>query len=203
MLYISHREKTTKVLGPGLRYVFWVQGCKKRCVGCINPAGRPLNKNGYFISAEELFQEISSTPKLTGITISGGEPFLQADEIVKLIRLIKAQTNLDIMMYSGYTLDELRSWQNSAVEEILSNIDLLIDGEYIEKYNNNTLYRGSDNQIIHYMSNKYLPFKDKIEAAHNRSVEFICRDNDELFLVGLPAKNFQKEFINKILEVKK
>ena len=203
MLYISHREKTTKVLGPGLRYVFWVQGCKKCCAGCINPAGRPLDKNGYFISVEELFQEISSTPKLTGITISGGEPFLQADEIVKLIRLIKAQTNLDIMMYSGYTLDELRSWQNSAVEEILSNIDLLIDGEYIEKYNNNTLYRGSDNQIIHYMSNKYLPFKNKIEAAHNRSVEFICRDNDELFLVGLPAKNFQKEFINKILEVKK
>lgn len=202
MLYISHREKNTKVLGPGLRYAIWLQGCKKHCAGCINPAGRPLDKNGYFVSVEDLFEEIKTKPNLTGITVSGGEPFLQAEELSKLILKIKSETNLDIMIYSGYTLEELRNFNSVAVEKILSNVDLLIDGEYIEEKNNNTIYRGSDNQVIHFLSDKYLPFKEKIENTCNRSVEFVCRDNDELFIVGLPAKGFSKSFFKKILEDK-
>ena len=200
MIYLSHREKTTKVLGPGLRYVIWTQGCKKNCLNCINPAGRPLDQNGYFIAINELFREIKLTPNLTGITISGGEPFLQAEKLVKLIQCIKAETLLDIMIYTGYTLDELKNWNNPAVDEILNNIDLLIDGEYIESQNTNKIYRGSDNQKIHFLSQKYLPFKTKMENTCNRSVEFICRGDDELFLVGIPAKDFQKNFINNILK---
>lgn len=200
MLYISHREKSTKVLGPGRRYAVWVQGCKKNCPNCINPAGRPLDRNGYNISVENLFQEIGSTPNLTGVTFSGGEPFLQADEIAKLIRRIKSETNLDIMIYSGYTLAELKSWNQISVNEILANVDLLIDGEYIEALNTNKIYRGSDNQVIHFMSDKYLPFKARLEGMNNRSVEFICRGDNELFIVGLPIKGFQSEFINRIWE---
>lgn len=203
MLYINHREKSTKVLGPGLRYVIWVQGCKKDCIGCINPAGRPLDRNGYYISIETLFSEICATPNLTGITISGGEPFLQSEELSKLIYLIKTESQLDIMVYTGYTLAELRRRNNAAVNAILSNIDILVDGEYIEEKNNNTLYRGSDNQVIHFMSKKYLPFKDKIESAHNRNIEFICRNDGELFIIGIPVKGFQKHFINNIWEAKK
>ena len=202
MLYISHRERSTRVLGPGLRYVIWVQGCLKRCPNCINPAGRPLDRNGYHIDTEILFQEIGSTPHLTGITISGGEPFLQADDLVGLIRRIKTETTLDVMIYSGYTLDELRARNSPAVDEILAGTDLLVDGEYVEEKNFNRLYRGSDNQTIHFLSKKYLPFKDRIEAAHNRDVEFICR-GEELFVVGIPIKGFQKQFINKIWEAQK
>lgn len=202
MLYISHRELATRVLGPGLRYVIWVQGCLKRCPNCINPAGRPLDRNGYYIDTEILFQEMSSAPQLTGLTISGGEPFLQADDLVVLIRRIKTETTLDVMMYSGYTLGELRARQSPSVDEILDNIDLLVDGEYVEERNFNQMYRGSDNQRIHFLSKKYLPFKDRIEAAHNRDVEFICR-GEEMFVIGLPIKGFQKQFINKIWEVQK
>ena len=202
MLYISHRERATRVLGPGLRYVIWTQGCKKQCAGCINPAGRPLDRNGYFISADELFEEIGSTPDLTGITISGGEPFLQSAELVVLIRRIKRETELDVMMYSGYTLEELRHWKNAAVDEILSSIDLLIDGEYVEELNTNRIYRGSDNQTIRFLSTKYLPFKERLETMHNRSVEFIAR-GDDLFIVGIPIKGFRKQFIDNIWEVEK
>ena len=203
MLYISHRERSTKVLGPGLRYVIWLQGCKKNCIGCINPAGRPLDRNGYHISIEKLFSEICETPHLTGITVSGGEPFLQSEELSKLICLIKKKTQLDVMVYTGYTFVELQKRNDEAINTILSNIDILVDGEYIEEQNTNTLYRGSDNQVIHFISKKYLPFKDKIESAHNRSVEFICRDDGELFIVGIPIKGFQKYFINNIWEAKK
>ena len=48
MLYLNHEEEKTKVLGPGVRYVVWVQGCKRRCPGCINPLGQPLSENGYW-----------------------------------------------------------------------------------------------------------------------------------------------------------
>ena len=200
MLYISHREQSTKVLGPGLRYVIWVQGCKKNCAGCINPAGRPLDKNGYYITVDELFHEINSNPKLTGITISGGEPFLQVDEIAKLVNLVKTETHLDIMVYTGYTLDELKRRNDPAINEILKDIDLLVDGEYIESQNTNKIYRGSDNQIIHFLSDKYVPFKTKIESTHNRSVEFIFRDSGELFIVGIPVKGFQNHFIDNIFK---
>ena len=148
MLYLSHRERRTKVLGSGTRYAIWTQGCKKRCPNCVNPEGQALDSNGYYIGVEEVFREVMETPLLTGITISGGEPFLQADELVKLIRLLRAESTLDVMMYSGYTLEELRGWHDAAVEEILSNIDLLIDGEYVEELNTNKIYRGSDNQVM-------------------------------------------------------
>lgn len=199
MLYIEHRERQTKVLGPGTRYAVWVQGCKKRCPNCINPRGRALDSNGYHIGVDELFREIMGTPSLTGITVSGGEPFLQSNELVKLIRLIRAESTLDVMMYSGYTLEELRARHEPSVDEILSSIDLLIAGEYVEELNTNKIYRGSDNQVIHFLSTKYLPFKDRMEAAHNRSVEFVCREDGELFMVGIPAKNFEADFARRLL----
>lgn len=194
MLYLTHREAATRVLGPGVRYAIWVQGCRKRCAGCINPEGQPLHTGGYWISEEELLAEFMANPKLTGITVSGGEPFLQAEGLVKLFHLVRQQTSLDIMVYTGYTLAELRSWKSQSVDEILADIDLLIDGEYREDENTNSIYRGSDNQVIHYMSAKYRPYRKIIEATKNRSVEFVFRGGDELFMVGIPAKDMQKAF---------
>ena len=89
MLYLNHEEEKTKVLGPGVRYVVWVQGCKRRCPGCINPLGQPLSENGYWKSVAALEQDILHVEGLTGITISGGEPFLQAEALAKLVKLIK------------------------------------------------------------------------------------------------------------------
>ncbi len=194
MLYLMHREAVTRVLGPGLRYALWVQGCKKHCAGCINPAGQPLNTGGYWISETELLTECMANSKLTGITISGGEPFLQAEGLADLLRLVHQQTVLDIMVYTGYTLSELRAWNSRSVEEILASIDLLVDGEYCEDENTNSIYRGSDNQVIHYLSEKYRPYRKLIEKTKNRSVEFVFRDEKELFMVGIPAKDMQKNF---------
>ena len=80
------------------------------------------------------------------------------------------------------------------MDEILADIDLLIDGEYREDENTNSIYRGSDNQVIHYMSAKYRPYRKIIETIKNRSVEFVFRGGDELFMVGIPAKDMQKAF---------
>lgn len=198
MLYVSHRETSTEVLGPGKRYALWLQGCKKRCKGCVFPEGQPLDSGGEWLAVEKIFQEIQAAKNLTGITISGGEPFLQVAALAKLIKLLRQNSNLDVMIYSGYTIDELKARHDAPTDFLLSNIDILIDGEYIEELNTNSIYRGSDNQNIHFLSKKYLPFKEKILQTKNRSIEFVCRNNDELFMIGVPAKNFSKDFFSKL-----
>lgn len=197
MLYVSHREKKTSCLGPGLRYVLWVQGCKKRCENCIFPEGQPLNENGSYIDENDIFEEIISVSDIRGVTISGGEPFLQISPLLTLIKKIKKHTNLDIMIYSGYKIDEIKNMGKEA-REILKNIDLLIDGEYIENKNFNNAYRGSENQKIHALSKKYRPFLKRMTEAKNRNIEFIVKDDGDVFMVGIPAKKFNENFINSI-----
>ena len=198
MLYVSHREPSTDVLGPGQRYALWLQGCKKRCPHCIFPAGQSLDCGGEWVAEEKIFNEIKNVPEVTGVTISGGEPFLQAAALAKLIKFLRDDTNLDVMIFTGYTLLELKNRHDSATDFILSNTDILIDGEYREELNTNSIYRGSDNQVIHFLTPKYLPFKNLIEKTKNRSVEFVCRKDNELFMIGIPPKNFDKDFIKRI-----
>ena len=201
MLYVNHREQHTKVLGPGLRYVLWLQGCKKRCPGCLYPEGRPIKRNGYWLDIKVIIEEIKKQPSLTGITISGGEPFLQAEELAELVKQLKAETTLDIMLYSGYTMEELLAKNDEAINYILRHSDLLIDGEYKEELNTNKIYRGSDNQVIHFLSPKYKVFKNILEETINRSIEFVYKD-DELFIVGIPAKDFDQKFWNAVISGK-
>lgn len=203
MLYLSHWEKKTKVLGPGKRYAIWVQGCKKCCPGCVFPEGQPLNRNGMWMPVEEMFTDIMSVPDIRGVTISGGEPFLQATALLRLIKLVREQGRHDIMVYSGYTIEELQQQREPAIDGILSNIDILVDGEYIEAQNNNSAYRGSDNQRLHFLSPKYRPFKKAMEQAKNRSLEFVCSSTGELFMIGLPAKNFRYDLMEASKNISK
>lgn len=199
MLYLHHREKQTKVLGPGIRYVLWVQGCAKRCKGCINPEGQPMKSGGYWMKIKDVLSEIKAEPSLMGITISGGEPFLQPIGLSKLVKSIREETSLDIMLYSGYTLKELRDKKDDNIDFVLNNCDLLIDGEYVEELNNNHIYRGSDNQVIHCMSDKYRPFMQQLMKVHNRDVEFTYAASG-LFMIGLPEKGFMEKLNESLLK---
>lgn len=200
MLYVSHREPLTKVLGPGQRYALWLQGCEKRCPNCIFPSGQALDCGGQWHSVEKIWSEIKAVPNLTGITISGGEPFLQAAAVAKLIKILRGESTLDVMIFTGYTLAELQDKHDAATDFILKNIDLLVDGEYREELNTNSLYRGSDNQVLHYLSPKYLPFKDLIARTKSRCLEFVYRKDSEFFMVGIPPKNFEQIFLSKLLK---
>lgn len=200
MLYVSHREPSTKVLGPGNRYALWLQGCKKRCPNCIFPEGQPLNRGGEWLSVEKIWSEIKAVPDLTGITVSGGEPFLQTKALARLVKFLCDESDLDVMIFTGYTLSELQSRPDMATAFILGNIDILVDGDYREELNNGSIYRGSDNQVVHFLSPKYLPFEDLIARTKNRSLEFVYRKNSELFMVGIPPKDFEKKFLRNILK---
>ena len=135
--------------GPGLRTVVFTQGCPHHCPGCHNPKTHPLDK-GRLMEISDIIEILTSNPLSCGLTISGGEPLIQENEILELIKQYKKiKSTHDIIIYTGYTYEYLIKLNNSVINEILSLIDYLIDGPYIEKLRDLTLeFRGSSNQRI-------------------------------------------------------
>lgn len=140
-------EPESIVDGPGFRFVIFVQGCPHHCHGCHNPESWSF-EGGYNISVEEVFDQIMEREGLRGVTFSGGEPFEQVPALLELAKLVKG-AGLTLMSYSGYTLDELESRHDPETDELLSMLDILVDGRYDEKLRNLTLiYCGSENQRV-------------------------------------------------------
>ena len=131
--------------GPGIRFVIFTQGCPHKCIGCHNPQTHDFNM-GRYENIDKLAQKIDENPLLSGITLSGGEPFLQPLELVKLIEKIKNK-NLNVITYTGFTYEQLIQSKNKNVLEFLNKTDILIDGKFDEsKKDDNLLFRGSSNQ---------------------------------------------------------
>lgn len=132
--------------GPGLRYTIFTQGCLHKCPGCHNPDSHDLN-GGYIADTEQCLLEIDQNPLLDGVTLSGGEPFLQPLPLIDFVKKVK-QRHLHVMIYSGYTFEEI--WGlGKAERELLSLCDTLVDGKFILSLRSlGLLYKGSSNQRI-------------------------------------------------------
>ena len=129
--------------GPGLRYSIFVQGCYHNCLGCHNPESHDVN-GGYLKDIEEILKEIDENPLLDGVTLSGGEPMLQVEALIELSKEIKKR-NLNIVLYSGYTYEQIINDVNK--KRLLELCDMLVDGK-LEKKSLSLLYRGSSNQRL-------------------------------------------------------
>ncbi|MBQ4563987.1 MAG: radical SAM protein [Lachnospiraceae bacterium] len=176
----------TKVLGPGMRAAIWLQGCKRRCKGCMSPASRPLH-GGTLAGISSVANAILSLEDIEGITVSGGEPFLQPEALCTLLGMIREKADLGVIIYTGYTHEQLRQMQNRYIDQILDELtDLLIDGEYVDELNDGKSLRGSSNQRILYLTDRYLPYKD-IYDAEVRNVEAMISER-EVFFVGIPNR---------------
>ena len=136
--------------GPGLRMVIWTQGCKHNCKGCHNPQTHSLTK-GYEVDTKEIINKMASLKLQQGITLSGGEPFLQPAPLVEIAKEAK-NMNLDVWSYTGFKFEELIDRKNPLYfenVELLKYIDVLVDGKFI--YNKKKIglkFRGSYNQRI-------------------------------------------------------
>ena len=143
--------------GPGLRFVIFTQGCPHCCPGCHNPQTHDP-EGGHFTDTEALLSAISENPLLEGVTFSGGEPFLQSGALAELGGKIQA-LGLDVVTYTGYTLEELRAKGDLDTDRLLSVTDLLVDGPFVRALRNTALaYRGSENQRLIVLSEKIRPF---------------------------------------------
>lgn len=186
VIRISHIEESTNLLGPYNRFVIWVHGCCFDCEGCL----AENTKNGSYedVDVVELAQRIADS-NCEGITISGGEPFLQADALISLIRTIKEHRDIGVIVYSGFTLDELE--QDDEKAPLLADIDILIDGRYIKELDDDRAYVGSSNQIIHYRSSRYTNVGKDYYAANKRRAE-IKLTGTQAILIGVPSHNVLK-----------
>ena len=170
-MYIARILFPVKVLGPGNRIGIWFCGCPRRCDGCSNPELWEF-QDRYKTSLETvmtLIEKISRAHKVDGFTLTGGDPFFQPDVLSELLERIKKISD-DILVYTGYTKDELPA-------PLLKNIAVLIDAPYIKERNNNCLLRGSDNQTIHILSEKYrAAYQNYLASAENQIQNFATRD---------------------------
>jgi len=135
--------------GDGCRLTVFVQGCARRCPGCQNPETQPM-EGGHAIDTAAILQQMAENPILSGVTFSGGEPFLQPAPLASLARAVH-QRGLDVWSYSGFTLEELaeRAEKDKATRALLSELDVLVDGPYEEEQRDLTLhFRGSRNQRV-------------------------------------------------------
>ena len=135
--------------GPGFRYVVFTQGCVRACPGCHNPKTHdPMG--GKEISVEKLVSDMYSNPLTDGLTLSGGEPFMQPADCAKLARAAH-EHGLNVWCYTGYTLEKLQELAETdgAVKELLDEVDVLIDGEFrLEEKSLTLKWRGSRNQRV-------------------------------------------------------
>ena len=142
------RESITD--GEGLRLVIFAQGCAHSCQGCHNPETHSF-QDGYLADDEEIIEMILKNPRLDGVTFSGGDPFFQADAFHKLAISIRERVtphfpHFTIIAYTGFTYEKLM--ENSSIYfPLLSEIDVLIDGPYLDSKRTLDLnFAGSSNQ---------------------------------------------------------
>ena len=131
--------------GPGERFVIWTQGCSRRCPGCFNPMAWEPRKSAGFPAELTTGQIISLIPadKVSGITVSGGEPFEQPEEL-RLLLAAAHSLGLNTCVYSGCTYEELRRSAPGALREV----DILIDGPFLQDVPRTNAWAGSGNQRV-------------------------------------------------------
>ena len=181
---------STRSLGPGVRSVIWVQGCFFRCPGCIAPGWIPIQP-ARMVPLDKLVEELLVDPAVTGLTFSGGEPMLQAAGLARFARLARQVRPLNIICFSGFTLSHLRRVPpGPGVDDLLEQLDVLIDGPYIEQLNDNRGLRGSSNQQIHFFTDR---LKAHDLAGDPRRAEIRIHAG-EAMLVGVPPNRLSEAF---------
>ena len=144
---IKHICYPVRVLGPGERVGIWVTGCSHNCPGCMSPELQAY-ESGNQLEPERIVELIQKV-RIDGVTISGGEPFDQPRQLHRLVKLLCEQVTDDIVIYTGYTLQQLRQRQCPDTDGVLAAIAVLIDGRYVEQLDDGKGLRGSSNQCIH------------------------------------------------------
>lgn len=143
--------------GIGVRVSIFVSGCTHCCEGCFQPETWDFNYGqAYTQETENHLIELLKPSYIDGLTLLGGEPMEPENqrELVKLLRRVRSELpGKNIWCYSGYTLESDLLGESSArcevTDEMLSMIDVLVDGEFIQAKKNISLpFRGSENQRL-------------------------------------------------------
>lgn len=180
---IAHIESESHIYGPGQRFVIWLQGCKLACKGCWNHEMWSF-KAKELVHRDELLRQILDTPELKGITLLGGEPLHQCNNIIWLFNQVRARSKLTIFLYTGYEENELT--QMGLWDELHALCDMIAIGRYRQELRNiNRQWLGSDNQLIIYPDKT----REKQQPKNLNEVELIISDSGALRVLGFPDQD--------------
>lgn len=174
----------TRANGPGERAVVWVQGCPRRCASCWNPSSLPFTTKNL-VTVDEMEARILAIPNICGTTFSGGEPFSQAKPLAELARRLKVAGHT-IVCYTGHTLEALQAAGRPDWNALLAEVDLLVDGEYVQSQPSKLPLRGSTNQRLHYLSGRIRP--EEVET-NGQVAEFVILPTGQLQTTGFPDQS--------------
>ena len=184
-----------KVLGPGNRVGIWLAGCPHRCKGCSNPElwDSSVVRDISPLSVIESIKKITHNDPF-GVTITGGEPFVQYEELCAMTKMLLELTD-DILVYTGYTFEQLKESNNGYIFDILNSIAVIIDGKYVEDKNSAQPLIGSSNQKIHFLKPSFKSVYQKyILNMHGESLIQNFASNNSVISVGIHSPNFSTEF---------
>lgn len=136
---IAGTNSCSLVNGEGIRYVVFLQGCAHHCPGCQNPDTWDFG-GGVVWTPDELAEDIRQHKYVDGITLSGGDPFYQQEECLKLLDLLPG---VNVWIYTGFEYDEIKD------TELAKCADVLVTGPFIEELKCEGRMYGSSNQEIH------------------------------------------------------
>jgi len=169
-----------------VRAVLWVQGCTLSCPGCFNPETHPA-QGGETILVEELFSQILALgSSIEGITISGGEPFQQVTPLTELTSRIRQETQLSILVFSGYSWDEIQSMPRA--RPLLAQIDVLIAGRYQANHRLASGLLGSTNKTVHFLTDRYGP--DDLQTVP--PAELSITSNGDILISGIDPPDMDR-----------
>lgn len=189
-----------EVLGPGKRIGIWLAGCEHHCKGCSNPElweKRPE----YEISVDEFVSLLKTSFEcrpVDGFVITGGDPFYQSEELSKFLDRIQDWSH-DILVYTGFTYQELLSAGDMSIDRCLKKIGVLIDGRYEEALNDGIPLRGSSNQDIIFLRPQLQPAYERYMRENGNQIQnFALKDG--IVSVGIHHKGFLDELEARVGE---
>jgi anaerobic ribonucleoside-triphosphate reductase activating protein len=188
---VAHVVERCHVLGPGERFVIWVQGCPLRCPGCHNPQYLPF-VDATWMMIEELEGRILATTGIEGATFAGGEPFSQARALGVLAQRVR-RAGMSVMTYSGYTLEELLSGVVPDAMWLLYSADLLLDGRYRRDLPTAKPWRGSDNQRLIGLSSRYASQVEAWNQPLGQDFEIRMQADGTLEVLGIPPVGWKDD----------
>ena len=135
--------------GPGIRFSVFAQGCPHQCPGCHNPSSHdPVG--GSEMAVGDIVTRLAKNPLLDGVTITGGEPFFQAEDCFAIAKAAH-EKGLNVWTYTGYTYEQLLSGRDGhpGWKELLAETDVLVDGRFVLAERSLEIkFRGSRNQRL-------------------------------------------------------
>ncbi|VTR96536.1 radical sam protein : Anaerobic ribonucleoside-triphosphate reductase-activating protein OS=Isosphaera pallida (strain ATCC 43644 / DSM 9630 / IS1B) GN=Isop_1721 PE=3 SV=1: Fer4_12: Radical_SAM [Gemmata massiliana] len=186
-IQIAQVVPCTEAEGPGKRFALWFQGCPLRCPGCCNPEFLSF-KGGSTKTLREMtewIQQARDESGIEGITLLGGEPTAHAPAALALARAAR-DLGLSVMVFSGFTVEELREKADPDVLELIGLTDILVDGPYIRELpDTERRWIGSRNQRIHFLTPRY-SYDEQWRTKNTLEIRVVGR---EITVNGFPAAN--------------